>query len=134
MSAVSGGGLGAAAYFAAIKHGKKCDKPIGKQVRSLRKRQLIGSYKATGAVHRDGAYWGIRTDIDNYDLPETLPCPYDKTLVLAQTPTRLAKLPMLRRQRLINWGYAVCDAAIRKHYDPAVAPPAGFPYPEAGVG
>jgi len=107
---------------------------IDNQVRSLRKRQLIGSYTATGAGHRDGAYWGIRTDIGNYQLPETLPCPYDKTLMLAETPTRLAKLPILRRQRLINWGYAVCDAAIRKHYDPGLAPAAGFPYPDAGVG
>lgn len=35
ISAVSGGGLGAAAYITAIKHGKKCDKPIGKQVRAF---------------------------------------------------------------------------------------------------
>jgi NTE family protein len=29
---------------------------------------------------------------------------------------------------LINWGYAVTDAAIRRHVNPAVPPPA-FPYP-----
>jgi NTE family protein len=107
---------------------------VDNQVRSLRKRQLIGSYKVTGPGHRDGAYWGIRTDVKNYGLPDPLPCPDEKTLALAETPTRLAKLPMLQRQRLVNWGYAVCDAAIRKHYDPALAPPAGFPYPDAGVG
>jgi hypothetical protein len=27
-------------------------------------------------------------------------------------------------QRLINWGYAVCDAALRAHVDPRL-PPAG---------
>jgi NTE family protein len=36
--------------------------------------------------------------------------------------------------RLINWGYAVCDAAIRKHVDPAAPRPDGFPYPKAGIG
>lgn len=107
---------------------------IDNQVRSLRKRRLIGSYKTAGEGHRDGAYWGIRTDIDHYELPETLPCPHDKTLALAATPTRLAKLPMVQRRRLINWGYAVCDAAIRRHYDTGLAPPADFPYPKDGVG
>jgi NTE family protein len=34
---------------------------------------------------------------------------------------------------LINWGYAVCDAAMRTHVDPAIAAPKTFPYPSAGV-
>jgi NTE family protein len=33
----------------------------------------------------------------------------------------------------LNWGYAVCDAALRRHMQPAPAPPAGFPYPAAQV-
>ena len=37
------------------------------------------------------------------------------------------------QERLINWGYAVSDAALRKHVDPALAAPGGFPYPDAGV-
>lgn len=104
---------------------------IDNQVRSLRKRQLIGSYVAG---ERTGAYWGIRTDIADYRLDRTLPCPHDRTLLLAATPTRLAKMPEVLQQRLINWGFAVCDAALRKHYVPQLAPPAAFPYPEAGVG
>jgi NTE family protein len=36
--------------------------------------------------------------------------------------------------RLINWGYAVCDAAMRKHVDPALEPPEDFPYSAEGVG
>lgn len=104
---------------------------IDNQVRSLRKRQLIGSYVTKD---RSGAYWGIRTDIANYGLAKTLPCPHDKTLLLAETPTRLAKLPPETQERLINWGYAVCDAAIRAHYVPKLAPPAAFPYPATGVG
>jgi len=30
------------------------------------------------------------------------------------------------------WGYAVCDAAIRKHVEPG-SPPTRFPCPSAGV-
>ncbi len=37
------------------------------------------------------------------------------------------------QDKLINWGYAVCDAALRKHVDPALRRPADFPYPAAKV-
>ena len=48
---------------------------------------------------------------------------------LAETPTRLERMDDDLQERLINWGYAVCDAALRKHVDPAIAAPAAFPYP-----
>jgi NTE family protein len=38
------------------------------------------------------------------------------------------------QERLINWGYAICDVAIRRWVDPSAAPPGGFPYPPAAVG
>jgi NTE family protein len=38
------------------------------------------------------------------------------------------------QERLINWGYAVCDAALRRHVIKDLAPPTDFPYPDAGVG
>jgi NTE family protein len=104
---------------------------IDNQVRSLRKRQVIGSYE-TGA--RKGAYWGIRTDIAKYNAPDALPCPFDRTMALAGIATRLRKLAPVVQERLINWGYAVCDAAMRRHVDPALPPPAGFPYSRSGVG
>lgn len=108
---------------------------IDNQVRALRKRQVIGSFKANqqDAIHRKGAYWGIRTDIQEYGLPNALPCPHDRTMVLAETPTRLKRMDDNLQERLINWGYAVCDAALRKHVDRAIAKPSGFPYPAAGV-
>jgi NTE family protein len=37
------------------------------------------------------------------------------------------------RSGLINWGYAVCDAALRRHVDPGAAQTDGFPYPAAKV-
>ena len=108
---------------------------IDDQVRSLRKRQLIAAY-VTG--DRKGAYWGIRTDVADYGLrdaglADALPCPVERTRALAETPTRLKRVPDALQERLINWGYAVCDAALRRHVDSTLDPPAGFPYADAGV-
>jgi len=103
---------------------------IDNQVRSLRKRQLIEAYRNHV---REGAYWGIRTDIADYALSDPLPCPYERTLELAETPTRLKRMNPELQERLINWGYAVCDAALRAHLDPGLSRPADFPYPAVGV-
>jgi NTE family protein len=103
---------------------------IDNQVRALRKRQVIESFQAGT---REGAYWGIRTDIADYGLADPLPCPHHRTMVLAEIPTRLKRMRDDLQERLINWGYAVCDAALRRHLHPAPAPPAGFPYPAAQV-
>jgi NTE family protein len=103
---------------------------IDNQVRALRKRQAVDSFKS-GA--RKGAYWGIRADIAAYQLADALPCPFDKTMELAETPTRLKRMNDELQERLINWGYAICDAALRKHVDATLAKPAGFPYPAAKV-
>lgn len=106
------------------------------QVRALRKRAVIDAYQLGPAnpEYRAGTYWGIWSDISNYQLPTSLPCPVAATTQLAATPTRLAKLPQLRQARLINWGYAVCDTALRRWVEPTLPVPTGFPYPLAGVG
>jgi NTE family protein len=104
---------------------------IQNQVHALRTRELVGSYKAK---ERQGAYWGINTKIADYKAAGALPCPPDKTAALAGYPTRLAAVPANVQQRLINWGYAVCDAAMRAYVEPAAPAPAGFPYPAEGVG
>lgn len=104
---------------------------IDSQVRSLRKRQVVDGYEAG---LRDGAYWSIWTDIDDYPAESRLVCPHVKTLAIAGTKTRLAKLGPTQQERLINWGYAACDAAIRAYVDPMLRPPSGFPYPASGVG
>lgn len=115
-------------------------KIIDRQVRSLRKRLLIDSYKVrptTSPRARAGAYWGIRTNIANYELKDALPCPENLTLGLAEEPTRLTKMKDSRQEQLINWGYAVADAAIRRHWPRDDAPwptPQGFPYPASGLG
>jgi NTE family protein len=104
---------------------------IDNQVRSLRKRQLIEGYHAD---LRKGTYWGIRSDIGDYVLPSSLPCPAEATRALAGISTRLAALEPRAQERLINWGYAIADTAIRKWVAPDLQPPTGFPYPGAGVG
>jgi NTE family protein len=103
---------------------------IDNQVGALRKRQVIDSYKAdpTDPIYRKGAYWGIATDIADYKLPDALPCPHDRTLELAATPTRLERMDDRTQERLIDWGYAVCDAALRKYVQPDLTRPTSFPY------
>jgi NTE family protein len=118
------------------RHSKRILDVIDNQVRSLRKRQLILGFINSADPH-DGAYWGIRTNIDDYGLPQTLPCPHGATLTLAETPTRLKRLSTRTQNRLMNWGYAVCDAAIRAHFSSALpanfTAPSRFPF-DHGVG
>lgn len=112
------------------RHSKRVLDVIDNQVRSLRYRSLIDSYKAPSSepIHRDGAYWGIRTKIADYQLANSLPCPHDRTMELAGTPTRLKELDLALQDRLINWGYAVCDTALRAYYNKSLAAGA-FPFP-----
>jgi NTE family protein len=117
-----------------LSHSRRIINVVDEQVRKLRKRQLMESYQTSqGDFARTGAYWGIRTDIRNYGLADALPCPEARTLLLADIPTRLKRLDAIIQERLINWGYSVCDAALRKHVDELLPRPSGFPYPAAGV-
>jgi NTE family protein len=100
---------------------------LDKQVRDLRKRQVQAGF-ADGV--RAGAYWGIRGE-QPADAP--LPCPLADTLALADIPTRLKALDDATQERLINWGYACCDATLRRYVDPLLPAPGAFPYPESGV-
>jgi NTE family protein len=109
-------------------------KVMDNQVRSLRKSRLIASYGSGSPTPLGGAYWGIRTSIDNYGIA-TLPAAPERTRELAATSTRLARMPLELRRRLVNWGYAVCDAAMRAHVlaQPPLPPPSQFPCGAEGV-
>ena len=109
---------------------------IDNQVRSLRKQQTIEGYAAPedSDQHRLGSYWGIRSDIAKYGLPTSMEAPYEETLELAGVPTRLASLPAATQELLINWGYAICDTAMRQWVDKTLPPPPGFPYPGHPLG
>jgi len=112
-----------------IRHAARALTLINDQVATLRKRQVVESFRQG---LRDGAYWGTRTDVSHYGLADALDCPFDKTIELANIPTRLKRLEDDIQERLINWGYAVCDAAMRMHVLSSPCP-ARFPYP-IGVG
>jgi NTE family protein len=103
---------------------------IDNQVRSLRKRQLIEAYKKD---ERSGAYWGIRSDIAEYPAPNKFPCIPERAAELAAVPTRLKALDTSLQQRLINWGFAICDAGYRSHMDKEGPRPSQLPYPSTGI-
>lgn len=108
------------------RHAKRVLDIIHAQVSSVRKRQVIDAYRKG---ERTGAYWGIRTNIAHYQVAGALAAAHERTLELAATPTRLKALSAEHQERLINWGYAVCDAAVRKHWPPAgEVPVPRFPY------
>jgi NTE family protein len=37
------------------------------------------------------------------------------------------------QERLINWGFAVSDTALRRYVRPGMPRPAALPYPAAGI-
>ena len=100
------------------------------QVSKLRKHQLIEAYTRGD---RQGAYWGVTTNIDHYELSDALAVDFARSTELAETPTRLKRMDARLQERLINWGYAVCDAAVRKHYSPTSMPAPVLPYPGSGI-
>jgi NTE family protein len=114
------------------RHAIRVNAVIDNQVRNLRKRQIIAGFERGD---RNGAYWGIRSHAADFGPPAgSLPCPTDLTLRLAMTKTRLKGMDGTLQERIVNWGYAICDVAMRRWLEPDADPPAGFPYPSAGVG
>jgi NTE family protein len=105
---------------------------VDNQVRDLRKRQVVAGFLAGD---RNGAYWGIRGAVTEFTPPPgTLDCSPEQITALAAEPTRLARMGQERQQRLINWGYAAADVAMRRWVVPGAPAPAGFPYPSVPLG
>ena len=98
---------------------------IDGQVRALRKRQVVGGL---AAGLREGAYWSIWSHVADFQLADALPADENATKALAQISTRLAKLDATRQEKLINWGYVICDTAMRRHVVPGAPRPAHLPY------
>jgi NTE family protein len=111
--------------------GKRVIDVVDNQVRSLRKRLLLNSL-VTG--ERRGAFWAIDADISEFPAPGKLRCPHDKTRKIAAISTDLGEKDAKTQKRLINWGYAICDAALRSYLSTDWPAPADFPYPDVGVG
>jgi NTE family protein len=86
---------------------------IQNNVRSLRRRQVIEAFVAR---QRNGVYWSIGSHIGNY---ASRGIPEDATWMngLDALPARYRLIDGETQERLINWGYAVCDAAMRTHME-----------------
>lgn len=109
---------------------------IDNQVGSQRRRYLIETIKRR--EKHDGVYWGIGTDFADYKLADDqLGCAARDPGPLAGMSTRLKAMDDVKQEKLINWGYAITDAGLRKyfddemqrHYGVSIEPPKGFPYP-----
>ncbi len=99
---------------------------IQNQVRALRVRDLIDSFNDST---RKGSYWGVGSLMSSYPQPTPLPVDPKNAAKLALVSTDLAEKSDDLQERLINWGYAICDTALRSWLDPHLPPPPGFPYP-----
>lgn len=95
------------------------------QTRALRKRRLIDDFENR---QRLGSYWGIRTQIGGYGLADACAKDTDLSRSLAAMRTRLDAFSDEEQGRLINWGYALTDAAMRKHLAVKTGP-AAWPVP-----
>jgi NTE family protein len=101
---------------------------IDNQVRSLRKRQVVDALCAGSARARTASARTFGTI--SPDGPRLSLRPNHGA---ANTPTRIKRMGDDLQERLINWGYAVCDAALRRHVDGAIPAPGRFPYTAVGV-
>lgn len=97
------------------------------QARSLRKRHLIDEFKREV---RKGTYWGIATDINDYHLSDAMVKDNDLTQSLQSIRTRLNRFSEKEQCTLINWGYALADAAMRKHVISGTVAIGTWPTPE----
>ncbi|RWP51278.1 MAG: patatin-like phospholipase family protein [Mesorhizobium sp.] len=107
---------------------------IDNQVRSLRQRRLIEGFDRKD---HSGCYWSVRADFLKYKVPDDpLGCAGRSPEVLAAIPTRLQAMPTAQQDGLINWGYAICDGALRSYfaadalalYGVRMDRPKGFPF------
>ncbi|MCW5738092.1 MAG: patatin-like phospholipase family protein [Enhydrobacter sp.] len=96
------------------------------QARGLRARYLIELAKLK---NQKVAYWGIDTRYDKYPAAGKLPCDPARTNGLKDIRTRLNAFDKIEQETLINWGYALTDAAMRSFVLPDATPPAGWPCP-----
>lgn len=96
------------------------------QALALRKRMLINEY-STGVVK--GAFWAIDTQIADFNTTFLMVDP-KKILDLSSIRTRLDHFNEQEQCELINWGYAVSDAAVHAYANQVIARPSqpNLPY------
>ena len=81
-----------------------------------------------------GAYWGIRAEIDDYKLDDAMVRDNKSTASLKNIRTRLNAFSNEEQGDLINWGYALTDAALRRWYFSDRQEQGKWPIPEYALG
>jgi len=104
---------------------------ITEQTRRLRRRWAVTDFIEGQAL---GTYWGITTRIGDYELEEHGFAPpllkdTKATASLCRIRTRLNSFSKKEQEKLINWGYALTDAGMRR-YVLEKAKPGHLPYPK----
>lgn len=101
---------------------------VTEQTRALRRRTLVGSFDRK---EKAGTYWGITTQIKDYKLKDALVKDCATTESLQNVRTRLNPFNEEEQGQLINWGYALADAAMRKYVIAGESVPVGaLPFPQ----
>ena len=114
---------------------KRADSTITEQTRRLRKRWAIADFEDKKAR---GTYWGIDTKIENYEPTEEKEKEFLPPLLkdskttekLSKISTRLMGLSQEKQEALINWSYALADAAMRRWVLEPGAKPGRLPFPK----
>ncbi len=98
------------------------------QTRALRKRELVDAFQEG---KKRGTYWGVTTRIADYGLADALVKDSATTASLQEIRTRLNPFSDEEQGRLINWGYALADAAMRRYVlQGTTAPTGALPFPK----
>lgn len=97
------------------------------QTRALRKRWFISELDAG---RKRGAYWGIGTALRDYPAGPRMPANVTTSAALEMVPTRLKAFEPELQGHLINWGYALCDVALRTRVGWDLPLPSSWPIPE----
>jgi len=86
--------------------------------RAMRRREII---TALASGQRNGALWSITSRLENYSSA-AIRAEAVNIEGLEAIPARYAHVDAVTQMRLINWGYASCDAAMRTYMGPIDAP------------
>jgi NTE family protein len=94
------------------------------QLSSLRRRQILDALR-TG--EKQGAYWSIVAPPAEPHSAGALTLGPERVAELLQVPVRFARMADPLQEQLINWGYASCDATLRRQRG-VPDQPARYPY------
>lgn len=112
------------------RHSIRVNSLIDNQVRSLRRRQIVTAFDKTTEIGKNdphsGVFFAMWTPASKFTT-NSLQFDEQRGLDLAKTPTRLAELKPELQNRIINYGYAMAERAIRTYFDPKALAPAKLP-------